>query len=266
MAYIAAHAVPLRSESFVRSVSNEPRVLRVMIGSEFGLVVDALEAVISARPNMEVIGDAAEGRTAIYKTRHLQPDVLVLDSTIAHAYGPNVAPQIRMLCPRTRILIVDGWEESGYLLELLRLGVSGYVLAQSTPDTLLRGIEAVACGKNFLDPTLAESAAGVYQFKPKKTRCVAVSESGHNAAFETTPSVPSTGTTPPAIALTERECGVLRRTALGYANKEIALQIGLSVKTVETYKARAMEKLGFGSRVDIVRYAVQQEWFKKSEA
>ena len=152
--------------------------------------------------------------------------------------GREVAERLRTTSPRTRILVHSVHEDKGYLRQALELGVKGYILKRSSGDQLVRAIRAVAKGGVYIDPLIAEKLVG----GSHKREVVA----GAGAD------------------LSEREGDVLRRTAAGYCHKEIAAQLQISIKSVETYKARGMEKLGFESRVDLVRYASTMGWFDRS--
>ena len=127
--------------------------------------------------------------------------------------------------------------DSAYLHELLRAGVSGYVLKRSAPTELLHAIRAAAAGGQYLDTTLTAGITAGLAGKDARARM-------------------------PATALTEREAAVLRLIASGYSNKEIAAKLSLSVKTVEAHKANAMRKLNLTSRIELVRYASFQGWFE----
>ena len=129
-------------------------------------------------------------------------------------------------------------EDKGYLRQLLAAGAAGYVLKRAAAEELIHAIRVVAAGGVYLDPALAGKVVGGFVRRPPAR-------------------APPTGG-----ELSEREAEVARLTAAGHSNKEIAARLELSVKTVETYKARSMEKLGLQSRADLVRYAVQQGWLQ----
>jgi DNA-binding NarL/FixJ family response regulator len=148
--------------------------------------------------------------------------------------GVQAAALLREACPEARVLVLSFHEEPGYLRRLLEAGAAGYVLKRSAASTLVAAIRAVMSGGLYLDPTLAGKLAGAHEGRPAGDV--------------------------PAAELSEREADVLRLIAQGYSNKEIGVQFGISVKTVETYKARAMQKLGLDSRVAIVRFAAEQGW------
>ncbi len=168
----------------------------------------------------------------------LVPDVVVLGISLPEMNGIELAAALRAGQPECRVLVFTVHEERAYLRKLLELGVGGYLLKRSAADELPRAIHAVASGGMYLDPAIAGKVVGGLARH-------ASPQSGHT------------------VELSEREVAVLRLIASGHSNKAISAQLGISVNTVETYKARAMEKLGFRSRVDVVRYAADQGWLQK---
>ena len=208
--------------------------LHILLADDHAIVREGLKRLIDAEGDMRVIGEAADGAEAIEKATRLCPDVAVVDVSMGTVNGAEATRRIRAVCPNTRVLALTVHEDTSYLRELLDAGAAGYVLKRAAADELIRAIRAVASGGLYVDPRIA--AKLVHTAAPKAASPSAVAE------------------------LSEREGAVLRFIAQGYTNKEIAAQLGLSVKTVETYKARSMEKLGLRSRVDIVRTATERGW------
>jgi DNA-binding NarL/FixJ family response regulator len=203
------------------------------------VVLAGLKALVGAEPGMTVVGEARDGRTALRMALQLAPDVVVLDISLPEMNGIELAAALRHERPNCRVLVLTVHEERAYLRQLLELGVGGYLLKRSAADELPRAIHAVAAGGMYLDPAIAgKVVAGL-------TRSTALPRSSEVAE------------------LSEREADVLRMIANGHSNKAISARLNISVKTVETYKARAMEKLGFHSRVDVVRYAADQGWLRE---
>ena len=143
-------------------------------------------------------------------------------------------------CPEIRVLALTFYEDEEYLRQLLQAGAAGYLLKRAAAEELTLAIRTVAAGGVYLDPSLAGKVVGGYIGKP----------------------APDGEARRPDLS--DREAEVLRLIAWGYSNKEIAAQLHISVKTVETYKTRLMEKLEFRSRVDLVRYALKQGWLKEA--
>ena len=210
--------------------------LRVFVADDHPVVLAGVKALIDAAGDMIVVGEAVEGRTALRLATELKPDVMVLDISMPELGGTKVAELLRQASPRTRILIHTVHEENGYLRQMLELGVNGYVVKRSAGDQLVRSIRAVAEGGVYIDPLVAGKLVG-----------------GSSQKREIEIGV--------GADLSDRESEVLKLTAAGYSHKEIAAQLQISIKSVETYKARGMEKLGFQNRVELVRYASCKGWF-----
>lgn len=210
--------------------------LRVFLADDHPIVLAGIKALVMADEELEVIGEARDGRTALRLATELNPDVAVLDISMPGLSGTKLAEQLRVLCPNCKLLALTVHEDRGYLRQLLEVGVVGYVVKRSATDELIRAIHIVAAGGVYLDPSIAGKVLG----------------SSHQGASER-----KAGTT---ANLSEREIDVLKLTAAGHSNKAVATELEIGVKTVETYKARAMEKLGFQTRVELVRYAVAKGW------
>jgi two-component system response regulator NreC len=211
-------------------------MLRIFLADDHAVVREGLKTLINAQPDMEVIGEAEDGSSAVHATTACQPDIVIMDISMPQLNGIQATARLKRASPHIKVLALSVHEDVSYLQELLHAGASGYVLKRAAADALIQAVRTVASGAVYLDPPLAEKM---------------VSRLGEPAR---------TQSTTPAAALSEREADVVRLIAQGYSNKEIAAQLGLSIKTVETYKTRAMEKLHLVSRVAIVRYAVQQGW------
>ena len=145
-------------------------------------------------------------------------------------------------CPQTKVLALSVHEDTSYLSQMLAAGAAGYVLKRSAGAVLIQALRTIAAGEVYIDPSLV----------------------GRMLSHLAQP--PAGQQSQPVSALSEREHEVLRRVAQGYSLKEIAAQLSLSVKTVETYKSRASEKLNLPSRAALVRYAMQQGWFDQGDA
>jgi len=210
--------------------------LRVFLADDHAVVREGLKALINANPEMEVVGEAADGAAAISRVAELDPDIVVMDVSMPGMNGAKATIQLKEDKPTRKVLALTLHEERSYVRLLLDAGASGYVLKRSAADELIHAIKAVADGRVYLDPSLAGGMLDTLRSKP-------------------TPLAENSD-----VELSQRETEVLKLIALGYSNKEIASKLELSVKTVETYKKRSVEKLGLRSRVDIVRYAAKQGW------
>ena len=215
--------------------------LRIVLADDHAVVREGLKSLVNAEADMCVVGEAADGEAAWRAAMMLVPDVLVMDLSMPALGGAEATARVRRDCPAVKVLALTVHEERVYITQLLRAGASGYVLKRAAASELVRAIRAVASGGTYIDPSVAGSIVEGYL------------ESGEKSE------------PPPADTLSDREREVLLRIARGFSNKEIAAALKLSVKTVETYKARMTEKLGLRSRVDIVRYASRQGWLEDAE-
>jgi DNA-binding NarL/FixJ family response regulator len=214
--------------------------LRVFIADDHETVREGLKVIINSQPDMEVVGEADNGRAAVERVLELLPDVTVLDVSMPELNGLQATERIKQACPQVRVLTLTRHTDDGYVQKLLKAGASGYVLKQSPSTVLLSAIRAVAAGQTFLDPSVTQKVVDSYVAKS------------------------ATKGTQPRSEPSEREQEVLRLIAWGFSNKEIAARLDLSVKTVEVHKANAMRKLGMRSRIDIVRYAILQGWLQNN--
>jgi DNA-binding NarL/FixJ family response regulator len=212
--------------------------IRVFLADDHAVVREGLKALINAQPDMDVTGEADDGQGACEQVARLRPDVVVLDVSMPGLSGAQAAERLRQECPQVKVLALTVHEDRGYLRQLLEAGAAGYVLKRAAAEELIRAIRAVAGGGVYLDPALAGAVVGGFVRKP-----------------------PAKGG-PEGAELSEREEEVVRLVAAGHSNKEVAARLELSVKTVETYKARSLEKLGLHSRADLVRYALQRGWLQ----
>ena len=215
--------------------------LRVLMADDHPILLAGLEAIVAADPGLQIVGEARDGVTAMNLALELRPDVVVLDISMPGMNGIEVAKALRAAWTDCRILVLTVHEERAYVWQLIEAGISGFLLKRSAAEELTRAIHAIHAGGVYIDPAVAAYVVGrVAQ---------ATSEAPHRGGVE----------------LSQRETEVLRGLARGYSNKEIAGRCEISVKTVETYKARAMEKLGLRSRAELVRYAAEKGWLAEAE-
>ena len=213
--------------------------LRIFLADDHRVVREGLKLLINSQPDMEVIGEADDGPATIQAVIHLTPDIIVLDITMPELNGDHTTQQLKQIDPNIKVVALSVHEDKSYLRRLLQAGASGYVLKRATAEELINAIRIVAQGGVYLDPSLAGKVVTSFLQNPSPK-----SAKGENT-------------------LSLRESEVMRLIAQGHSNKEIASHLDISVKTVETYKARAMEKTGLHSRADIVRYAVQRGWLQE---
>jgi len=218
--------------------------LRILLADDHAILREGLALLIASQPDMEVIAQARGGREAVALARQHQPDLVVLDVSMPDMRGAEAAMQIRLTCPEVRILALTRHGDQGYLRRMLRAGANGYVLKRTAGEALIDAMRTIAAGGAYVDPAMAGALVA---------RLI-----GPDTDVRETPGLRS--------ALTEREQQVLKLIAWGQSNKEVAAELGISVKTVESYKATALEKLHLRSRTDIVRYALSQRWLSDDDA
>jgi DNA-binding NarL/FixJ family response regulator len=211
--------------------------IRILLADDHRTVREGLRLMLERQPDIEVIGEAGSGPEAVHCAETLKPDIVIMDIAMPEGSGLTATRALRQKHPEVKVVMLTRYSDDAYFQELLRAGVSGYILKQSASTELLHAVRAVAQGGEYLDSALTSRVTG--RFRTTKTSAT-------------------------APGMSEREREVLRLIAWGYSNKEIAANLDLSVKTVEVHKANAMRKLGMKSRIDIVRFAVVQGWLQDS--
>ncbi|ABD89324.1 response regulator transcription factor [Rhodopseudomonas palustris] len=219
-----------------------PSRLRIFLADDHPVVLSGMKTLIAADDGLEMVGEATDGPEALRSALELKPDVAVFDLSMPGMNGIDVAQKFLAARPDARVLVLSVHEDGVYLRRLLKLGVAGYILKRSASDELIRGIHAVANGGIYLDPAIAGQALG----RPA-------------------PMAPAGNETSAISELSTRELEVLRLASVGHSNKVIAIRLQVGPKSVETYKARAMEKLGFSSRVELIRFALSMGWLDAAD-
>jgi DNA-binding NarL/FixJ family response regulator len=209
--------------------------LRVMLVDDHPIVREGLRSLINSKNNMEVVGECSDGNTAVEMVSKLSPDLIVMDISMPGMNGIQATAAVKQIAPAVKVLALTVHEDQGYLQQLLAAGASGLVLKRAAVFELIHAIHSIMEGHVYLDALLTEKMLDKLQ-----------GQSLDSALRRT--------------KLSQREENVLKLIAQGFSNKEIASHLSVSVKTVETYKTRSLEKLGLRSRADIVRYSVSQGW------
>jgi DNA-binding NarL/FixJ family response regulator len=211
--------------------------IRVLLAEDHKVMRVGLKMVVERDADIEVVGEADNGARAISLTHQLKPTVVVMDISMPEINGLKATQILSASAPTSKILILTRHADASYVQQLLRSGASGYVLKHSASDELVRAIKRLAAGEAYIDSALLTQVVG---------------------------DISATRSTARAKPLTERERTVLRDVAMGFLTREIAVDMNISPKTVETHKANAMAKLSMKSRIDIVRYAMLQGWLQQS--
>jgi DNA-binding NarL/FixJ family response regulator len=221
-------------------MTNAP--IRVVVVDDHPVVVAGARALIEASDDMICLGDANTGAAALELVQQTDPDVIVLDVSLPDMNGLVLAQRIIAQGSRAHIVMMTLHEERTYVQQALQIGAKGFVQKRSASQNLLLAIRTAMLGGLFLDPPTAGE--------------LTPSSATQNSA---------NGSSTTEVELTKREQEVLRMVALGYSNKEIAWRAAVSVKSIETYKARASEKLKLHSRAQIVHYAVTHGWMNVTD-
>lgn len=208
---------------------------RILLADDHAVLRAGLRLLLSSQEGLQIVGDSGSGTETLTLAEKLQPDLILLDLSMPALGGLDALPALRKLAPAAKILILTMHDDPQYLRTALQNGASGYVLKKAADVELLSAVRAVLRGEMYVHPSLTRVL--LEDFLP------AGEPSAENDAWE---------------MLSEREQEVLKLVALGHTSAEIAAQLSLSAKTVETYRARGMEKLGLRSRAVLVRFALKR--------
>lgn len=208
---------------------------RILLADDHAVLRSGLRLLLEAQPDLKVVGESGSGREALMLAQALQPDLVLLDLTMPNLGGLEALPLLRKVAPSARLLILTMHDDEGYLRQALRGGASGYVLKKAADDELLAAVRAVLRGEVYVHPSMTRALLD--DLLP--------------------PAV--TSANDPWDRLTEREQEVLILVARGHTSAEIAKRLSLSPKTIETYRARGMEKLDLRSRAALVQFALSHE-------
>ena len=211
-------------------------MLNILVVDDHAVVRSGLMSLLNGKHNMEVIGEAADGEEGIQAAQLLRPDVVLMDLNMPHGMdGLTATAELKRLMPDMAVLVLTMHDDDEYLFRAIHAGASGYILKSAPHEELLIAIRSVAAGDAYLYPTATKRLMSEYIERLKH---------GEN-----------TGT---YESLSEREKEVLALIAKGFSNKEIAEQLIISVKTVESHKSNVMEKLGLKTRPELVKFAVKK--------
>jgi len=213
---------------------------RVLLADDHAILRSGLRLLLTSQNEFDVVGEASSGIEALSLAEQLQPDLILLDLSMPALGGLDALPTLRKLVPSARILILTMHDDPQYLRQALKHGASGYVLKKAADSELLSAMHAVLRGEVYVHPSM--------------TRVL---------LEDMLPEAQSTDKENSWESLSEREQEVLKMVALGHTSAEIAEQLNLSAKTVETYRARGMEKLGLRTRAALVRFALQKGLLKR---
>jgi two-component system, NarL family, response regulator NreC len=208
--------------------------IQILVADDHAVLRTGLRMLLDSQPDMRVMGEADNGSQVLHLIETMQPDVILLDLAMPGLGGLEALPQLRKHAPTARILVLTMHDDESYLRQALRDGAAGYVLKRAADTELLSAIRAVMRGEVYVHPSLTRALLDDILPEPNDT------------------------SSEPWDTLSDREREVLLRVARGFTSAKIAEQLNLSPKTVDTYRARGMDKLGLRSRASLVQYALSR--------
>jgi two-component system, NarL family, nitrate/nitrite response regulator NarL len=207
--------------------------IKLLLVDDHPVVRKGIASCLSQHDHLQIIGEAADGREALRKTREAEPDIVLMDIDMPHMNGLAVTDLLRKELPKVKVLILSMHSNTDFVLRIIQCGARGYILKDAPTEELVRAIETINAGEAFFSPEVARSALNQY-----------VKGTGNVSAQVT--------------QLTNREREVLVHIADGLSNKEIASQLGVGVRTVETHRERIMRKLNIHSVAGLTKFAISQ--------
>jgi two-component system response regulator NreC len=206
--------------------------IRVLIVDDHPVVRSGLKSLLDAEDDIEAVGEAGTMQEAVFRTRSLKPDVILMDVVMPGGSGIEATPAVLLEAPDAKVLILSMQDDPSYVRESFAAGANGYVLKEAADEEVVTAVREVAGGGHYVHPSLGAK--------------MVAADAEERRRADSDP-------------LTDREREVLRLLALGHTNQEIAKTLFLSVRTVETHRAHIMQKLRLQTRAELVRYAMEQE-------
>ncbi|MFI5273364.1 MAG: response regulator [Ktedonobacterales bacterium] len=209
--------------------------VRVLLADDHTILRAGLKMMLNAQPDIEVVGEASDGRQAVSEAQRLQPDVIIMDITMPECNGIEATRQVKRVQAETRVLVLTMHENEEYLFQMLRAGASGYMLKEAADTELISAIRVVSSGRFYLSPSAQSMMVSDYLQRV------------HTGEERDSYS-----------ALTEREREILKHVAEGYTNNQIGERLFISPKTVDTHRTHIMDKLNLHSRAELVKFAMRR--------
>jgi two-component system response regulator NreC len=209
--------------------------IRILLADDHTILRAGLRMMLNAQPDMEVIGEAQDGRQAIEETQKLRPDIVLMDITMPDLNGIEATRQIKRLVSDVKILMLTMHEHDDYVFQALQAGASGYMLKEAADTELITALHVITSGQFYLSPTAQSVVVGDYLQK------VRTGEERDSYS-----------------SLTEREREILKLVAEGFTNNQIAERLVISPKTVDTHRTHIMDKLNMHSRAELIKYAMRR--------
>lgn len=211
------------------------RKIKVLLAEDHTIVRKGIRSLLDGEPDIEVVGEAADGHEAVEKVEQLSPDIVLMDITMPRLNGLDATRQIKKQFPQVKVLVLTMYTNEEYILQLLQAGASGYLVKQSAPAELLSAIQAAYQGDSFLSPAISKTIIEEYLRHNEKN----IQKDSYDK-----------------LSIRERE--VLQLIAEGHSNREIAEKLNISLKTVGVHRVNLMEKLDIHSTTDLVKYALRK--------
>jgi two-component system, NarL family, response regulator NreC len=209
--------------------------IHILLADDHTILRAGLKMMLNAQPDMEVVGEAQDGRHAISEAYRLQPDIVLMDITMPDLSGIEATRQIKKTQPDVKILVLTMHENDEYVFQALRAGASGYMLKEAADTELITALHVIQSGQFYLSPAAQSVMVGDYLHR--------VRNGDEKDSYS---------------SLTEREREILRFVAEGYTNNQIAERLVISPKTVDTHRTHVMDKLNLHSRAELVKYAMRR--------
>ncbi len=210
-------------------------IIRILLADDHTILRAGLKMMLNAEPDMEVIGEAQDGRQALEEALRLQPDIVLMDITMPDINGIEATRQIKKAMPEIKVLVLTMHENDEYVFQALRAGASGYMLKEAAATELVSALHVIQQGQFYLSPTAQSVMVGDYLQR------VRIGEEKDSYS-----------------SLTEREREILKLVAEGFTNNQIAEKLVISPKTVDTHRTHIMDKLNLHSRAELVKYAMRR--------
>lgn len=209
--------------------------IHILLADDHTILRAGLKMMLNAQPDMEVVGEAQDGRQALHEAQRLHPDIILMDITMPDMNGIEATRQVKKLLPEVKVLILTMHENEEYVFQALRAGASGYMLKEAADTDLINALHVIQSGNFYLSPAAQSVMVGDYLQRVR--------------AGEEKDSYSS---------LTEREREILKLVAEGFTNNQIAERLVISPKTVDTHRTHIMDKLNLHSRAELVKYAMRR--------
>lgn len=210
------------------------RRIRILLADDHRMFRDGLRSLLAGRPDLEIVGEAEDGPATLELAAQSHPDIVILDLAMPRLHGLQVARRLAADRPEAKVIVLSMHSDRRFVIEALRAGAAAYVLKEAGFAELVRVIEEVRAGRIYLSPAVAELVIRDY---------VRLAASEADRAL---------------TVLSPREREVMQRIAAGLATKEIAAELGVSVKTVESHRKQIMDKLGIHSVAELTKYAIRE--------